>query len=63
MITLDQDEAEKLNENIDNGVLFGIDKAIVATTSDFDTLIVDLKTVTIIESPTIEVIKDPKTVS
>lgn len=63
LITLDHDEAAKLNENIDHGVLFGIDKAIVATTSDFDTLISDLKTVTITKAPTFEVIKDPKTVN
>ena len=63
LITMDEEEAKNLNTKIDSGVLYGIDRAVVATNSEFDTLISDLALLKITTAPTLPLIKRSRKVS
>ena len=56
LITLDKSEAERLSRKIEKGEVLGLDKVVVATTSDMDNLIEELKYLTYIEAPRIETV-------
>ena len=59
LVTIESDEAISLKSKIDLGVLTGIDDVIVANEPSFDSLIEDLKSLTIINSPTFSAIRNP----
>lgn len=59
LVTIESDEAISLKSKIDLGVLTGIDDVIVANEPSFDTLIENLKSLTIIDSPTFSAIRNP----
>ena len=63
LITMESDEAENLNSKIDSGVLYGIDRAVVATSPEFDTLVADLALLKISPAPTLPVIKRSREVN
>lgn len=56
LITLDNSEAERLSRKIEQGEVLGLDKVVVATTSDMHNLIKELKYLTYIEAPRIETV-------
>ncbi|MEI6294997.1 MAG: BsaWI family type II restriction enzyme [Actinomycetes bacterium] len=56
LVTLDQEESDSVNEKINLGELFAIDRVLVATHHDFDELITYLKSLTPIPSPTVSLI-------
>lgn len=60
LVTMEKEEASSLQSKINNGVLAGIDGAIVANEKSFDELINFLKRLTIIGSPTFTVVKNSK---
>lgn len=57
LITLEENEAKSVKEKIKSGDVIGLDNVIVATTSEFDELIKELKTFEFSEPPTVKVIE------
>lgn len=56
LITLDEQEAERVSRKILQGEVLGLDKVVVATTPDMDELISELKHLTLIEAPQVETV-------
>jgi hypothetical protein len=57
LITLDESEAKSVKEKIRTGDVIGLDNVIVATSNDFDRLIIELKNFNFSEPPTVKVIE------
>jgi hypothetical protein len=57
LITLDENEAKSVKEKIRTGDVIGLDDVIVATSNDFDKLIIELKNFNFSEPPTVKVIE------
>jgi hypothetical protein len=60
LITMDKDESTALQNNIDSGILTGIDGVAVANESSFDEIINFLKTLTIVDTPVFSAVKNPQ---
>lgn len=60
LITMDVNEAQTVNNKINVGDALGIDKVVVATNSDFDDLISELRKLTYIKPEKIDVITSHK---
>ena len=56
LLTLDETEAKNVKEKIKNGGVIGLDKAILCTNEEFDSLIRDLKSENFIEAGSVEII-------
>ncbi|MEE9447041.1 MAG: hypothetical protein V3V09_03725 [Arenicellales bacterium] len=56
LITLNEAEANKVNEKIENGLVLGLDKVVVATNASFDELIVELKALSLYQPEKIDVV-------
>ena len=63
LITLSVNEARSVKEKIKKGDVIGLDNVIVATTSEFDDLIADLKKYELEEPPTVKVIQSNQVVT
>jgi hypothetical protein len=63
LITLDEREAKGVKEKIKTGDVIGLDNVVVATHTDFDQLVVDLKTFKFEEPPTVKVIGSTQVVT
>ena len=63
LITLSEKEALPVNEKIEDGSVLGIDDAIVATDTQFDVLISDLKSLTYYEPEKIDVLTGLRIIS
>ena len=63
LITLEEKEAKGVKEKIKTGDVIGLDDVIVATTSEFDMLIANLKKIRFEKPPTIEAIKSNQIVT
>ncbi len=57
LITLEEKEAKSVKEKIKSGDVIGLDNVIVATSSEFDQLIKELKKFELSEPPTVKVIE------
>lgn len=57
LITLNEKEAKSVKQKIKSGDVIGLDNVIVATSSEFDDLIAELKTYKFSEPPTVKVIE------
>ena len=57
LITLEENEAKSVKAKIKSGDVIGLDNVIVATTSEFDELIKELKAFEFSEPPTVKVIE------
>lgn len=57
LITLDERETVRVKEKIKTGSIIGLDNVILATGSEFDNLVEDLKTFCFEEPPTVKVIE------
>ena len=62
LITLSK-EAKGVKEKIKSGDVIGLDNVIIATTTEFDELVADLKTFEFDEPPTVKVIKSTQVVT
>ena len=60
LITMDKDESVALKNNIDAGILTGIDGVAVANESSFDEIIFFLKKLTIVDTPVFSAVKNPQ---
>ena len=60
LVTMDGDDASKVNEKIKKGIISGVDKAIVANRIEFNRVIDDIKKLTMIVAPKVSVISDGK---
>lgn len=63
LITLNEKEAQGVKDKIISGDVIGLDKVIVATNSEFDELIKELKTFKFEEPPTVKVIESTQVVT
>lgn len=63
LITLDEKEANGVKEKIKTGDVIGLDNVIVATSPEFDNLIITLKSFEFAESPTVKVIESNQIVT
>jgi len=63
LITLNSTEAESVRNKIKTGDVIGLDDVIVATSSDFDVLVENLKTFDFEEPPTVKVIESNQIVT
>lgn len=63
LITLNEKEAQGVKEKIKTGDIIGLDSVIVATNSEFDELVKDLKTFKFEEPPTVKVIESIQVVT
>ncbi len=57
LVTLEEKEAKSVKAKIKSGDVIGLDSVVVATSSDFDELIKELKTFQFSEPPTVKVIE------
>lgn len=57
LITLEENEARSVKEKIKSGDIIGLDNVIVATSAEFDALIVQMKQYEFSEPPTLKVIE------
>ena len=56
LLTMEAHEAQGVNEKIKSGILSGIDRAVVANRVDFNRLIDEIKSLTVVEAPTISIV-------
>lgn len=63
LITLDEKEANGVKEKIKTGDVIGLDNVIVATSPEFDNLIITLKSFEFAEPPTVKVIESNQIVT
>lgn len=63
LITLDEKEAVRVKEKIKSGSIIGLDNVILATGSEFDTLVEDIKTFCFEEPPTLKVIESKQIIT
>ena len=63
LITLEEREAKGVKEKIKTGDVIGLDNVIVATTSEFDELVAELKAFKFEEPPTVKVIESNQVVT
>lgn len=63
LITLNEREAEGVRKKIKSGDVIGLDAVIVATSSEFDELILDLKEFELEDPPTVKVIESNQIVT
>lgn len=59
LVTMEHEEAIKLKQKIDSGVLSGIDSVIVANERSFDDLLKYLQTLSVVDTPTFSAVKNP----
>ena len=63
LITLNENEAENVNNKIKSGDVIGLDKVVVATSSSFNSLVESLKKYVFEEPPTVKVIESSQCVT
>lgn len=63
LLTMDINEANSVSDKIKNGDVLGLNKAILATSEEFDEFIEELKTKTFISPGSIEIIKASSTIT
>jgi hypothetical protein len=63
LITLSDDDAKMVNNKQKKGDVIGLDRAVCATSVEFDSLIQDLKKFNLVESPEIKVIETNQVVT
>lgn len=63
LVTLEANEAKSVQEKIKSGDVIGLDKVVVATSNEFNDLIIDLKTYQFTEPSTIKVIESNQIVT
>lgn len=63
LITLDENEANNVRLKIKSGDVIGLDNVIVATSHEFDKLIMEMRTYTFCEPPTVKVIESNQVIT
>lgn len=63
LVTLEVNEAKNVQAKIKSGDVIGLDKVVVATSEDFNELIVELKTYKFSEPPTVKVIESNQVIT
>lgn len=63
LVTLHKSEAASVKAKINSGDVIGLDNVVVATSAEFDKLIVELKTHKTIEPPTVKVIQSNQVIT
>ena len=63
LITLDENEANNVRAKIKSGDVIGLDNVIVATSLEFDKLIMEMRSYTFCEPPTVKVIESNQVIT